>query len=265
MVPLQNKMPVLFIGHGTPMNVLIDNEFTQEWKKITQKIPQPKGILSISAHWETMTTKVTAMTQPRTIHDFYGFPPELYQQKYPAPGNSDLAKTIQSIISPIECNLDYEWGLDHGTWVVLSRMYPNAKIPTIQLSIDRRNNFKAHYELGKKLNSLRNQGILIIGSGNIVHNFDYADFDAEKKSYPWGHLFIDYVKNAITSFNHQTLIQPSDLKSIKDAAIKSISTQEHYIPLLYTLGCSEKEEKIHFFNDRIVYGAFSMLCIQFGE
>jgi 4,5-DOPA dioxygenase extradiol len=254
------RMPVFFIGHGSPMNAIEDNEFSRAWQSAAEAIPKPKAIVSISAHWETRGVALTAMEKPRTIHDFYGFPQELFDVEYPAPGATKWIEQIQSLVKDTEIQPDFNWGLDHGTWSVLKRMYPKADVPVIQLSLDETADPEAHYALGRQLQPLRDKGILIIGSGNIVHNlrtilWNGAPFD-------WAIEFDELAAKAIQSGDHQKLIHYDQLGS---AAARSINTAEHYLPLLYILGLQAKGEPVSFFNEKIFAGSLSMRCLRFGE
>ncbi len=252
------NMPVLFVGHGSPMNAIEYNEFTNSWKSIAQNIPKPKAIVCISAHWITEGTAVTAMSIPRTIHDFYGFSKELYQVKYPANGSLSLAKLIQQIITTVAVQLDYEWGLDHGTWSVLNNMYPKADIPVLQLSLDYQLSLAKAFNLGKELHQLREKGILIISSGNIVHNL--MMMDQHVKPYEYAVKFDDFVKKSLRNKDHQSLINYSKHKFSSLAH----PSNEHYLPLIYALGAAEKDDFI-FFNEKIVYGSVSMSGILFSD
>jgi 4,5-DOPA dioxygenase extradiol len=252
-------MPVLFIGHGSPMNALEDNEFTRGWINEVKTIPRPKGILCISAHWETQGVQVTAMPKPRTIHDFSGFPPELYEKQYPAPGSPKIARRVIEIIGKEKVVSDKDWGLDHGTWSVLCRMYPEADVPVVQLSLDRSITPARHFELGQKLQILRKEGILILGSGNVVHNL--AMIVWENKAFEWAVEFDSKIKQHIIEDDLTPLIQ---YENMGRSAALSINSAEHYLPLLYTLGAKEKGEPIHFFNEKIWGGSLSMRCIRFG-
>lgn len=251
------RMPVLFIGHGSPMNAIEDNEFTREWSKITEKIGKPKLIICISAHWMTEGTGITAMPKPRIIHDFYGFPKQLYAKQYPADGSPVDAKKIAGMIKTRPVSLDQSWGLDHGTWSVLIKMFPKADIPVIQLSINSYMTEKEHYAMGKELTMLRDSGVLIIGSGNIVHNLMRMNPDAEP--YDWAVNFDAFVKKSIENKDYNSIIEYTKQKS----AMLAHPSNEHYIPLLYTAGASDDSRPI-FFNEKIVYGSISMRCIIFG-
>ncbi len=252
-------MPVLFMGHGSPMNALEDNEFTRGWINEVKAIPKPKAILCISAHWETQGVQVTAMSKPRTIHDFGGFPPELYEKRYPVPGSPKIASRVIEIIGKEKVVADKDWGLDHGTWSVLCRMYPEADIPVVQLSLDRSITPARHFELGQKLHIFRKEGILILGSGNVVHNL--AMIVCEDTAFEWAVEFDSKIKQHIIEDDLTPLIQYE--KQGRSAAL-SINSAEHYLPLLYILGAKEKGEPIHFFNERIWGGSLSMRCIRFG-
>ena len=254
------RMPCLFIGHGSPMNAIDQNEFTDSWKILANKITKPKAILCISAHWETNGTFITGNTSPPTIHDFYGFPPELYKIQYSAPGSSELAKKISKQLKSFNIQLDAARGYDHGAWSVLRIMYPDAKIPLIQMSIDRTQQSNFHYELGKKLSQLRKQGVLIVGSGNIVHNLHLVNFKMES-GYDWAQQFDQLVKNYIKSNNHLPLIEYAQLG--KQAGL-AIPTNEHYIPLLYILGLQKYDDDASFFCEKTIYGSLSMTCILIG-
>jgi 4,5-DOPA dioxygenase extradiol len=250
---LERKMPVLFVGHGSPMNAIEDNEFSRAWVKAGKALPKPNAILSISAHWETSGTLVTAMERPKTIYDFYGFPESLYEVKYPAPGSVELARLVHETVQKTQVRLDQAWGLDHGTWIVLRRMFPKADIPVVQLSLDRTQPPAFHYALGKELRPLRNKGIFIVGSGNIVHNLGMMIWQG--KAYDWATEFDETVKQLILSGNHASIIRYQDLGK---AANLSIPTNEHYLPLLYALALQDKQEQVRFFAEGVTFGSVSM-------
>jgi 4,5-DOPA dioxygenase extradiol len=250
----ENIMPVLFAGHGSPMNAIEDNEFTSEWGKVGNTIPKPKAILCISAHWQTRGTMVTAMDMPQTIHDFGGFPQELFDKQYPAPGSPQFAKETKEIIKKTSVGLDNNWGLDHGTWSVLCRMFPKADIPVIQLSLDYTQSPDYHYELAGELQELRKKGVLIIGSGNIVHNLRMVSFD-KSDGFDWANEFDEKVKNALEKKDHKSLIHYENYGS---AAKLSIPTNEHYLPMLYAIALQARNENLTFFNARNLAGSISM-------
>lgn len=256
-------MPALFIGHGSPMNVLEDNTYTRLWSKLGETLPQPKAILVISAHWYTDGTYVTAMSQPKTIHDFYGFPAELYAIEYPARGSIGLAALIEDLIDPIKLKLDMDqWGFDHGSWGILEKMYPNANIPVVQLSIDANQSAQWHYELGQKLVELRKEGVLIIGSGNIVHNLRMMDWqNSDATPYPWALLFSETVEHSLQSDK-----APTDLFTILSTEEGQFShpTAEHFLPALYLLGLKQEGEKVTLLNNDIVNKSLSMMTFQIG-
>jgi len=255
----EEKMPVLFVGHGSPVNAIEDNEFSQAWIENGKTLPKPKAILCISAHWETEGTQVTAMERPKTIYDFYGFPEPLYKMQYPASGSPDLARLTQETVSKINIEQDFDWGLDHGAWSVLSRMFPKADIPVVQLSLDRTKVPAFHYELGKELKVLRNKGVMIIGSGNIVHNLRVMVW--QDKAYDWALEFDEKIKQLILSGEHDSIIHYSQLGQ---AAQLSVPTNEHYLPLLYVLALQDKDEKIEFFGDKVTLGSMSMRSFRIG-
>ena len=247
------RMPALFIGHGSPMNAIEDSEFSREWAERGQSL-KPKAILCISAHWETRGSRITAMPQPKTLHDFYGFPKELFDFVYPAPGSPELAARIQAAIPAIE--LDSEWGLDHGSWSILCHMFPKADIPVLQLSLDRDKSPLAHYQLGRALSCLRDEGVLIVASGNIVHNLRTVIW--QETAHDWAIAFAEQVKQLIANKDQLALI---DYPQLTDAAL-AIPTPEHYLPLLYILGLQDADDVVSFFNDKTTLGAISMLSIQ---
>ncbi len=257
------KMPVLFLGHGSPMNAIEENEFVANFKQLGKELVRPNAILCISAHWETKGTFVTAMQNPPTIHDFGGFPQALFDVQYPAPGSPELAQETKNIITLTEVGLDDKWGLDHGAWSVIKHLYPNADIPVIQMSIDYSQPAKYHYELAKELNSLRNKGILIIGSGNMVHNLRKVAWDKlnEEYAYGWAIEANEKMKSHILSGDHQNLI---DFKSQGKAFDLAIPTPEHYLPLLYTLALKEENENLTIFNDKPVGGSLTMTSVKIG-
>jgi 4,5-DOPA dioxygenase extradiol len=254
------KMPALFVGHGSPMNAIEDNEFSRAWIEAGEALPQPTAILCISAHWETRGTFVTAMERPKTIHDFGGFPRALYEYQYPAPGSPALARLTQETAPKVKIGLDHTWGLDHGAWSVLCRMFPNADIPVVQLSLDHFQSPGFHYALGKELRALRNKGVLIVGSGNIVHNLGMAIFD-DPQAYDWAIEFDETIKRLILSGDHNPIVH---YENLGQAARLSIPTNEHYLPLLYILALQDKNEPVRFFADRVTFGALSMRSLWIG-
>ena len=259
-----DKMPVLFLGHGSPMNAIEENEFSIGFRNVGKSITKPNAILCVSAHWETRGTYITAMEKPKTIHDFGGFPQALFDVQYPAPGNPALAKETKSIIKKTEVGLDESWGLDHGCWSVVKNMYPAADVPVIQLSLDYNQTPQYHYELAKELASLRNKGVLIIGSGNMVHNLGMIAWDKLNTSdygYDWAIEANDKMKKYILDNDHQSLI---NYKSHGKAWELAIPTPDHYLPLLYTLALKEENEKVNFFNDKAVAGSLTMTSVKIG-
>ena len=259
-----NLMPVLFIGHGSPMNGIEDNEFSQRWKKMAQEIPLPKAVLVVSAHWFTKGTQITAMDFPKTIHDFGGFPQALFDVQYPAPGNKLLAKETAAIIKSTRVEPDHDWGLDHGTWTVVRHMYPGADVPVLQLSIDYSKGAQYHYDLGKELFELRKKGVLIIGSGNMVHNLRmvaWDKMDTDNYGYDWAIQMNDTFKDLISKADHKPLIS---YETLGTAAKLAIPTPEHYLPLLYTLALQGGKDNIEFFNDKAVAGSLTMTSVKIG-
>lgn len=258
------KMPVLFVGHGSPMNAIETNEFTNYWKKLASEIEKPKAVLCISAHWLTRGTFVTAMDFPKTIHDFGGFPLELSEAVYTAPGDSALALETSKLITSTSVGLNHDWGLDHGTWSIVKQMYPEADIPVLQLSIDYNKPSNYHYKLAKEISALRKKGVLIIGSGNMVHNLGKIAWDkmnTPNYGFDWAIEMNDIFKKKIESNDHQALIQYEKLSS---SALLAIPTPDHYYPLLYTLGLQEKDDSIQFFNDKLVAGSLTMTSVKIG-
>ncbi len=259
---MTETMPVIFLGHGNPMNALRTNAYTNAWAAIGAGIPRPKAVLSISAHWYIEKTAVTAMQSPKTIHDFGGFPPELYEVEYPAPGNPALADRIKELLSLHLADLDDQWGLDHGTWSVLRHLYPKADVPVVQLSIDRTKSASYHYEIGKKLAPLREEGVLIIGSGNIVHNLRaYAWSQPHADPYDWAVRFEDRVRELLLAADDGPLIA---YETLGNDAMLSIPTPDHYLPLLYVIACRKDGEKLSFPVEGIDGGSISMLAVQIG-
>lgn len=256
-----DKYPVLFLGHGSPMNAIEDNEFVRGWVEAGAQLPKPKAILCISAHWETQGTFVTAMESPKTIHDFYGFPKELFGVIYPAPGSPDLALETKQTVTTTEIGLDHEWGLDHGSWSVVKHLYPKADIPVIQMSLDRTKPASYHYELAKELSSLRRKGVLIIGSGNMVHNLRIMDWSKPGQGFDWAIEANDKLKGFITDKNHQRLI---NYRSVGKEMELSVPTPEHYLPLLYAIALQDKNEEIQLFNDKTIMGSISMTSLRIG-
>lgn len=257
-----SRMPTLFLGHGSPMNVLENNLYTQTWQKLGEILPRPKAIVAVSAHWYTRGTAVTAMDKPRTIHDFGGFPQALFDTQYPAPGSPDLAEKIQRLLAPIPVAADRgEWGLDHGSWGVLIKMYPQADIPVVQLSVDGTQPAAYHYQLGKKLGALRDEGIMIVASGNVVHNLRMAKWNGDAEPYPWAVSFNQFVRDNLA---YQGDDHPLVNFMRHDGAALSNPTPDHYLPLLYVLGCWDGKEAITIPVDGIEMGSLSMLSVQVG-
>lgn len=252
--------PVLFIGHGSPMNGIEHNEFSESWASLGEEIPVPKAILVISAHWLSHGTKITAMDFPETIHDFGGFPKELFEVQYPAPGNPELAKETVSIIKSAEVELAHDWGLDHGAWTVVRNMYPDAKIPVLQLSIDYTKGAQYHYELAKELASLRNKGVLILGSGNMVHNLRMVSFDRldDNFGFDWAIEMNEIFKRNISGRQHEALI---NYEKLGKAAMLAVPTPDHYYPLLYALALQNKNEEVLIFNDKLMAGSLTMTSL----
>ena len=259
-----DKFPALFLGHGSPMNAIEDNEFVQGFRKIGQTFEKPKAILVISAHWETRGTFVTAMEHPATIHDFGGFPQALFDVQYPAPGSPSLAHETQRIVTKTEVHLDDKWGLDHGSWSVVKHLYPNADVPIIQMSIDYTQPASYHYEIAQQLAELRKKGVLIIGSGNMVHNLSMVAWDKLNTTgyaYEWASIANDKMKKFIQDGNHQALI---DFRQQGKEFDLAIPTPEHYLPLIYTLALQERNEDLFLFNDNSVAGSLTMTSLKIG-
>ena len=256
---MPEKMPVLFVGHGNPMNVMEDNEFSRAWDAAGKALPKPKAVICISAHWVTRGTLVTAMDKPRTIYDFYGFPPQMYEIRYDAPGAPDLAEQVRRIIKNTEVKPDLDWGLDHGTWTVLKRMFPKADVPVIQISLDANIEAQKHYDISRQLKELREEDVLIIGSGNIVHNLRMARFD--DSAYGWAVDFDQRIANWITQNDHEPIIH---YEKGDQAAALAINTAEHYVPLLYTLALKDENEPVSFFADKVMGGSISMRSVRIG-
>lgn len=259
-----SKLPALFIGHGSPMNGIEDNSFSQTWKKMGTEIPKPKAVVVISAHWLTKGTHITAMNNPKTIHDFGGFPQELFNVQYPAPGNPELAQATKQLITSTNVGLDHDWGLDHGTWTVVRHMYPDADIPVLQLSIDYSKPPQYHYDLAKQLAALRKKGVLIIGSGNMVHNLRMVAWDKLNEpeyGFDWANEMNTIFKNKITDGNHKALI---DYETLNKAAKLAIPTPDHYYPMLYSLALQDPKDNVNFFNDVAVGGSLTMTSVKIG-
>lgn len=257
-----DKMPVLFIGHGSPMNAIEENEFVAAWRAVAKNLPsKPRAILCISAHWETKGTMLTAMQSPKTIHDFGGFPQALFDVQYKAQGSPELAKEAQALLLPTAAGLDYSWGFDHGAWSIAHPMFPQADVPMIQMSLDYTLSPEKHIELGKQLSALRRKGILIIGSGNIVHNLRTIDWNNPNGGYDWAQEANTGIK---TMIEKNELSQLAKAQQLGQAYKLSIPTLDHYLPLMYVLGLRQKDESVSFFNDRTVMGSISMTSVKVG-
>ena len=255
-------MPAICFGHGNPMNALLSNEYTKGWAAIGTAIPRPKAVLAVSAHWYIPNTSVTAMSAPRTIHDFGGFPEKLYQVNYPAPGDSELATRVQELLSPVFVERDEQWGLDHGTWSVLCHVFPDADVPVVQLSIDETQPAPYHYEIGKRLAPLRDEGVLIIGSGNLVHNLHtYAWGQHAAKPFDWAVRFEAKIRTLLLSREHEPVVA---YETLGRDAILSVLTPDHYLPFLYVIALQRKGEQVSFPIEGVDGGSISMLTVRIG-
>lgn len=257
------RMPVMFIGHGSPMNAIEDNEFSQSWRRLGKQLPRPQAILSISAHWLTNTTKVTTMAQPKTIHDFGGFPKALFDAQYPAPGAIEMANLSKQLITASHVQSDDTWGLDHGTWSVLLPMYPAADIPVFQLSLVYDQSPAYHYQIGQQLLKLRDKGVLIIGSGNLVHNLGRVDWHNTGVVYDWAKEFDSKFTSWIDKGDHASIMNYQ--KILGTTATMAHPTYDHLLPLFYILGLQQKNEKIIYFNDIMQMGSISMRSMIIGQ
>jgi 4,5-DOPA dioxygenase extradiol len=254
------RMPCAFIGHGTPMNVIMDNVWTRTWQDLGQHLPRPRSILAVSAHWCTRGIGVTAMESPPTIHDFGGFPNRMYELRYPAPGDPALALRVRELLAPLPVIADQSWGLDHETWSVLCKAYPAANIPVVQLSLDMTRPPKLHFEIGARLAPLRDEGVLILGTGNVVHNLMLFDRGSDF-AYDWARQFNDHIRDSLLSHRFDALV---NYQALGDAAALSVPTPEHYYPLLYA-ACAAGEDSARIAVDGVTSGAMSMLSVTFGH
>jgi len=256
-------MPAIFFGHGNPMNAVLSNGYTNAWSACGTALTKPKAVLSVSAHWYVPGTFVTAMASPRTIHDFGGFPPELYRSEYPAPGDPKLAGRVAELLAPLSVGQDHRWGLDHGTWSVLAHVFPEADVPIVQLSIDRTKPPTFHYDLAKKLALLRDEGVLVIGSGNLVHNLPaYAWSGPPVEPLEWGVRFEDQVRKLLLAGDHRPLI---DYESLGQDAVLAVPSPDHYLPLLYVIALQNSDEPVTFPVEGFDGGSVSMLAVRVGR
>lgn len=258
---MNKKMPALFLSHGSPMNVILDNEYTNSLIKLGQELEKPKAIIIISAHWKTKGTYITYSNKPRQIYDFYGFPEEIYNIKYEPDGGEEYAEMVAKELKEEGARLTDEWGLDHAAWGVLKYLYPKANIPTFELSLNALLTEEEHYNIGRKLRRFREEGILIIGSGDIVHNLRAADYDIYGKSHEWAEAFDNYIVNAVKNYNYETLI---NYKALGDISKLAVPTDEHFLPLLYVMGAQDKEDKVEVVHQSIQNSSVSMTCIKIG-
>jgi len=259
---MKTSMPTIFIGHGNPMTTLSRNAYTEAWAEIGKKLPRPKAVLAISAHWYVEGSAVTVSTAPRTIHDFGGFPEELHEIQYPAPGMPELSRQIKTMLSPTPVDLDDNWGLDHGTWTVLRHIFPKADIPVVQLSIDNTKPSVFHYELGKRLTSLRDEGVLVVGSGNLVHNLRaYAWGNDKAKPFDWAVRFESKMRNFMLEGKHESVVA---YEALGDDAMLAVPSPDHFLPLLYVLGLRKENERVSFPVEGFDGGSMSMLAVQIG-
>jgi len=257
-----SRMPAIFFGHGNPMNALERNDWTEAWSRIGREMPRPKAILCVSAHWYLPGTFVTAMEKPRTIHDFGGFPRELFRVEYPAPGDPDLARRVRDLLAPTDVGLDHSWGLDHGTWSVLTHVFPKADVPVVQLSIDETQEARFHYELGRRLAPLRDEGVLVMGSGNLVHNLHaYAWGRHPVEPFDWTLRFEKKARELILAGDHDPLVE---YESLGPDSLLAAPTPDHYLPLLYVLGARRENDPVTFPVEGIDGGSISMLTVRLG-
>jgi len=262
---MSQLLPAVFIGHGNPMNALDDNVNSRQWQALRSALPRPRAILAISAHWVTDGVAVTAMAQPETIHDFYGFPQQLAEFQYPAPGDPELARRVGSLLAPEPVALDLEWGLDHGVWSVLAHLYPDADIPVVQLSLNGREGAAWHLGLARRLRRLRDEGVLILGSGNVVHNLHRMDWGRPDTSHDWAIRFNAETRDALLAGDLEALAAQAFPDQTRPDAVLAVPTAEHYLPLLYIAALRDEAEPMSLFNDRFVYGAIGMLSLIVGE
>lgn len=255
------RMPAIFLGHGNPMNALARNAYTEGWAALGRSMPKPRAVLAVSAHWYVGETAVTAVAAPPTIHDFVGFPPDLYRVRYPAPGSPELARRVRDLLAPVAVGLDDSWGLDHGTWSVLKHVYPKADIPVVQLSLDASRPPQFHYDLGRRLAPLRDEGALVVGSGNLVHNLRLYAWEEEAPAYDWAERFDRRARELMSEDDPAALIAYDRLG--RDAHL-SIPTPDHYLPLLYVLGLREKGEPVTFPVEGFDGGSMSMRAVRVG-
>ena len=256
----KQRMPALFVGHGSPMNAIEDNEFSLTWEKIAKEIPKPEAILSVSAHWYTDGTRVNDSEEPRMVYDMYGFPEELYQVQYPVKGAAKLARYTKELIEKDIKDVDIDnWGIDHGTWSVLCRMYPEADIPVFQLSIDRNAGAEEHFRIGQELSALREKGVMILGSGNVVHNLFQINWDMTG-GFQWAVEFDDYIKTKIIA---RQVMDVVDYTLAGKIAKMAVPTPDHFYPLLYVLGAMKEDDKLTIYNDKTTFGSISMTCYLF--
>ena len=256
------QLPAIFFGHGNPMNAIGQNRFTEGWARIGRELPRPRAILCISAHWYVQHTGVTITTSPRTIHDFGGFPRELFEVVYPAPGSPELAREVQRLLAPLPVHLDETWGLDHGTWSVLAHVYPTADIPVVQLSLDATQPPAYHYEIGRRLAGLRGDGVLVMGSGNLVHNLRAMDWSGKTTGpYEWAARFEEQAREMMLAGEHRGLLE---YRKLGADAMLSIPTPDHFLPLYYVLGAQQGSDRIAFPVEGADGGSISMLSVQVG-
>lgn len=258
----KTRMPTVFVGHGSPMNALSKNRYTDAWRQIATTMPRPNAVLCISAHWYTQGTAVTVMEKPRTIHDFGGFPQALFEVQYPAPGDPQLAARVRELLAPVEVQMDRGWGLDHGTWSVLAHFFPQANVPVVQLSLDGTESAQFHYDLATRLAPLRHEGVLILGSGSVVHNLGILNWSKDAPPFDWAIRFNEKVRDSLLKRDHRLLI---DYENIGPEAPLSVPTPEHYLPLLYAARLQEEGEPLSFAIDGIENGSIGMLAVVFGD
>ncbi len=258
---MKTPMPCLFVGHGNPMHAILPSRYTEAWQNLARMLPRPRAILVVSAHWFAPGVAVTAMLQPRTIHDFGGFPRALYEVRYPAPGDPQLAQRVADLLSPVPVRQDLEWGLDHGAWSVLKHLYPDADIPVVQLSLDSSRGSREHYELARRLAPLREEGVLVLGSGNIVHHLGALLWEETAAPYDWAVRFDQKTRLAISAGDHETLMA---LEGLDADGRRAVPTPEHYLPLLYVLGLQREADRVSFPVGGIDLGSISMTAVQVG-